>query len=45
MPDAVGKKHALDAISPDPIRRHFMSDVIPGIEGQKSADAATLGAL
>jgi hypothetical protein len=45
MPDAVGKRHALPATSPDPVRRHFMADVISGIEGQKSADQATLAGL
>jgi type VI secretion system secreted protein VgrG len=45
MPDAVGKRHALPATSPDPVRRHFMADVISGIEGQKAADQATLAGL
>ncbi len=42
MPDAVGARHALPATSPDPVRRHFMADVISGVESQKSADEAML---
>lgn len=41
MPNAVGTPHVVDG-SWDPIQRHFMSQIIAGIEKQKDEDQATI---
>jgi len=41
-PKALGVQHVLPATAMDPVRRHFMRDVIAGIEKQKEEDQATL---
>jgi len=41
-PKAVGVPHELPGSAIDPVRRHFMTDVIKGIEAQKDEDQATL---
>jgi hypothetical protein len=41
MPNAVGTPHVVDG-SWDPVQRHFMSQVIAGIEKQKDEDQATI---
>jgi hypothetical protein len=41
MPDALGTLHKLPG-SGNPVSRHFMSEVIDGIEAQKAQDAAIL---
>ena len=41
-PKAVGVPHELPATAIDPVRRHFMRDVIAGIEDQKQEDQAKL---
>lgn len=41
-PKAIGEPHELPGSAIDPVRRHFMTDVIDGIEAQKEEDQATL---
>jgi len=41
-PDAIGKKYSLPATSKDPVSRHLMGDVIPGLESQKTEDATLI---
>lgn len=41
MPDALGTKYEVPG-SWDPIQRHFMSQVVAGIESQKDEDQATI---
>lgn len=41
-PKAIGVPHEVPGSAIDPVRRHFMTDVIKGIEAQKDEDQATL---
>jgi len=41
-PKAIGVPHEVPGSAIDPVRRHFMTDVIDGIEAQKEEDQATL---
>ena len=43
MPDALGTKHELPGTW-DPVQRHFMSQVVAGLESQKEEDQATVEA-
>ncbi|QDI04828.1 DUF4150 domain-containing protein [Xanthomonas cerealis pv. cerealis] len=42
MPDAVGTPHEIPGHGVDRIRRHFMSQVVDGIESQKKEDQAII---